>query len=162
MEQNQSFFQSKVKPLFTGYFRNRTVPFFIGLGSAGLSILLSILYPTLLSSISEYTSVSVTLLLVFGGIAYLLLSLYREVNLNAFALALMEFAAGLVMIATVYPYIMMQGMSEEIINGTVITLIVLLVFIFLNAILATVVAWMPLSKKPEVKKEANEEGGEKE
>ena len=130
------------------YFGSKTVVYYIGLFFALLSIVSAIVYGASLSAIEEQSAVPIVLL-VIAGVAFIALSLFGLDKYGAAAMGILDFAALITYVATIYTYPLTQTMTATSLMdipyiGSIIACAVLMV---VSAIGANVVAWLRMTKK---------------
>lgn len=140
---------NKIKEMFTTYFKNRSVMFYIGFGVSVLSIVIGIVYISVLSPISSYTRAYIAVLPILAGICYLLAGLFKKTRIGAVAMAILNFSTFLCYAGTIYNYPIEQAMvvTDILAIPYLITIIVIAVIMLLTTILSNVLIWTPLEKK---------------
>lgn len=148
-----------MKEKFLNYFHGRTAAFYVSFAMAIISILVAILYPALLSGnaeIAKYLSYIPLALLLVAAIAFIGLSFIDLSNLGAAIMAVMDFAAFIVFVITIYEYpiekVMVISNIFEI-EGLV-AIVVCGVLMLVAAIVSNVSAWLKQTKVI-----SNNEGG---
>lgn len=130
------------------YLSGKTVAYYIGLFFALLSIVSAIVYGVTLSAIEERSAVPIVLL-VLAGVAFIAFSLFSLDKYGAAAMGILDFAALITYVATIYNYPLTQTMTATSLMdipyiGSIIACAVLMV---VSAIGANVVAWLRTTKK---------------
>lgn len=145
-----------IKNLFKTFFKERKIPFFIGLGAAILSALTGILYISCLGGLDhKYINVLVIVLPILGCIAYLLGAFFKYAKAGAIAMTALDFASLIVFAITIYEYPLEQVMVISNIMdipymGSIIFIAILFV---LSIVISNVVSYLPLEKESETKGE---------
>lgn len=143
----------KIKNLSASYFKQRSIPFYIGVGAALLSIIAGIVYIGVLSGLdAKFLSGTVIALPIVGGILYLIGSLFRQTRWGAILMTTLDFISLIVFALTVYEYpleqvmVISNVMDIPFMKGIIFVAVLLL----LTTILSNVVCYLPLGKKKEV------------
>lgn len=124
------------------YFRDRKLSFYIGFAMAILSIGVSLYYIIVYSAASDFR-ISVFLLTLLGGLAYLAIALFRLDNVGALTLGLCDFFGMLIFLRTYYPVVLDSDVMSGSFNVTpeIANLIVITVVLLIVSITANVLAW---------------------
>lgn len=124
------------------YFRDRKLSFYIGFAMAILSIGVSLYYVIVYSAASDFR-ISVFLLTLLGGLAYLAIALFRLDNVGALTLGLCDFFGMLIFLRTYYPVVLDSDVMSGSFNVTpeIANLIVITVVLLIISITANVLAW---------------------
>lgn len=148
-----------MKEKFLNYLHGRTAAFYVAFAMAIVSILVAILYPALLggnAEIAKYLSYIPLALLLVASIAFIGLSFIDLSNLGTAIMAVMDFAAFIVFVITIYEYpiekVMVISNIFEI-EGLVV-IVVSGVLMLVAAIVSNVCAWLKQTKAI-----SNNEGG---
>ena len=143
---------NKILDYFKTYFKNRTIPFYLSLGGALLSIVAGICYIACLGGLdSKYVNVLVCILPIVGAILLLVASLFKQTKIGVFVLTALDFASLIVFAVSVYEYPLEQVMVISNIMDIphMIEIIVIATFFLISTIICNVMCWLTLDKKEE-------------
>ena len=137
--------------LITDFFKNRKIPFYIGLGMAVFSVLVGIVYAVLMRGIKYDVSLLPVALMIGGGVAFGVCALLRVSRTGAGIMAIAAFASLLACAVSVYEYVMMQVMNSLSFEGIVaaegvMSILVCGILLLVCTIVCNVLAWLPMEK----------------
>ena len=134
--------------LISKFFSDKTVPFYVALGAAALSVVTGIVYAAALGGLSGYVSFVPLILLIVGAVAFIGLSLLGSPRAGAAIMTAADFGAFLVYVGTIYAYpidaAMSVGSASDIKELPMIIAAGALMLIC--AIASDAVAWMKMTK----------------
>lgn len=141
-----------MKEKIIGYLKSRSVAFFVALAMAIISIIVAIVYPCVLSvngEISEYLSYIPLILLVAGAVIFIALSIFDFSNLGTAIMSMLDFAAFLIFVGTIYGYPLEKVMviSNIFDIDGFMTIIISAIMMLIGAIGSNVCAWLRQAKK---------------
>lgn len=124
------------------YFKDRKLSFYVGFAMAILSICVSLYYVIVYSFAVDFR-ISVFLLTLLGGLAYLVIELFKLDNVGALSLGLCDFFGMLIFVRTYYPVVLDSDVMSGSFNITpeIANLIVITVILLVISITANVLAW---------------------
>lgn len=141
-----------MKEKIIGYLKSRSVAFFVALAMAIISIIVAIVYPCVLSGngeISEYLSYIPLILLIAGAVIFIALSIFDFSNLGTAIMSMLDFAAFLIFVGTIYGYPLEKVMviSNIFDIDGFMTIIISAIMMLIGAIGSNVCAWLRQAKK---------------
>lgn len=131
------------------FFSDKTVPFYVALGAAALSVITGIVYAAALGGLRGYVSFIPLILLIVGAVAFIGLSLLGSPRGGAAIMTAADFAAFLVYVGTIYAYPVDIAMSVGSINDIkeLPVIIAAGVLMLICAVASDVTAWMNMIKR---------------
>lgn len=131
------------------FLSDKTVPFYVALGAAGLSVATGIMYSAALGGLSGYVSFVPLILLLVGAAVFVGLSFLGSPRAGAAIMTAADFGAFLVYVGTIYAYpvdaAMSVGSASDIKELPMIIAAGALMLIC--AIASNAVAWMKMTKR---------------
>ena len=136
---------------FTDFFKERRIPFYVGLGMAVFFIVVAILYVALMSGVNYEVSFLPVSLMIIGGVAFGVCAILRVSRTGAGIMAVLAFFSFLSCAVSVYEYVMMQVMNSLSFEGIVaaegvMSILVCAVLLLVCTVVSNVLAWLPMDK----------------
>ncbi len=131
------------------FLSDKTVPFYVALGAAGLSVVTGIMYSAALGGLSGYVSFVPLILLLVGAAVFVGLSFLGSPRAGAAIMTAADFGAFLVYVGTIYAYPVDIAMSVGSVSDIkeLPMIIAAGALMLICAIASNAVAWMKMTKR---------------
>lgn len=135
--------------IFTEYFKDRTVAFYISLGFAMMSVVVAIVYGAAVLGLDDGISVAPVIMMIIGALAVPALALIRLTRVGLGVMGVLDFFSVVVFAVTVYEYPISQAMvvSNAMEIEGMASIIAVAVFMLICFVAANVLAWIRQDKK---------------
>lgn len=146
--------------IFTDFFKNRTIKFYIAMGIAAFSVIVGIVYGAAVATLDDGISVAPTVMCILAAVVFAVCALFRLSRVGMAAVGVLDIFALFIFLVTGYEYPIEQAMvSSNVwdIEG-IVAIIAVAAMMLICIIAANVFAWLRLDKPVETAADGVAEG----